>query len=399
MLCCTCRNCGFVNVLPSDGEETLQASLKVFQGSNNLVAQILRQPRTILDSNEDALISADILELEQRQSFYDAQLHEVQLHQRAVMEALERHQSFYDAQLQQVQLHRRAVMEALEARRSIRAPIRRLPRDLLIEVFHFVRHSWWQDIDDDRRWHPTISERQSVLRLDGPLWVLDRVCGLWRETLHTSPASWAQNVVVRTPFPKHAREILRTYLKRTGEHPLTLQVVNDIEKSPNAEEDEILSLFARESCHRWKDVIIDTTTHHMRRLEVSISHLPTLQTIQIHIADDYDENYNSDVWLKAPQLWRAIFSTRGISQMKLSPCITHYSGLITIPDDQQLLGQLPKLRVCHLELELPPVERASIQAPMVMPHIQCLFVEKLAMLDWVTCPRLESLVLSVNTWE
>ncbi len=205
MLCFTCRNCGFVDVLPPDNKHQLQAPLKAFQGSNNLVAQILRESRIVLDSNEDALISADILELERHRSFYDTQIQEIQLHQRAVIEALERHRSLYDAQIQKIQSHRGAVMEALEARRSIRAPIRGLPRDLLIEIFHFVRHSWWQDVDDDRRWNPIIPERQSSLRLDGPLWVLGRVCGLWRETLHTSPASGSQNVVLRTPFPKHVR--------------------------------------------------------------------------------------------------------------------------------------------------------------------------------------------------
>lgn len=308
MLCFTCRNCGFVDVLPPspDNKHQLQAPLKAFQGSNNLVAQILREPRIVLDSNEDALISADIIELERRRSFYDTQIQEIQLHHCAVIEALERHRSLYDAQIQEIQLDRGTVMEALEARRSMHAPIRGLPRDLLIEIFHFVRHSWWQDVDDDRRWNPIIPERQSSLCLDGPLWVLGRVCGLWRETLHTSPASWSQNVVLRTPFPKHAREILRTYLERTGEHPLTLQVVSDIERSPKAEEDEIMSHFAQESCHRWKDVIIDTSMHHMRLLEESISYLPTLQTIQIYI-DDFsgDEIYRSDVCLKAPQLWQA----------------------------------------------------------------------------------------------
>ncbi len=74
MLCFTCRNCGFVDVLPPDNKHQLQAPLKAFQGSNNLVAQILRESRIVLDSNEDALISADILELERHRSFYDTQI-------------------------------------------------------------------------------------------------------------------------------------------------------------------------------------------------------------------------------------------------------------------------------------------------------------------------------------
>ncbi len=144
-------------------------------------------------------------------------------------------------------------------------------------------------------------------------------------------------------------------------------------------------------------MIIDTSMHHMRLLEESISHLPTLQTIQIYIDDFYgDEIYRSDVCLKAPQLWQAKLSSDGTSQMKLPPCLTHYSGCNATPDDIQLLGQLPKLRVCHLEPHVGPL---SIQVPTVMPHIRCLFAGKVAMLDWVTCPRLESLVLSMHEWE
>ncbi|KAK0444967.1 uncharacterized protein EV420DRAFT_977936 [Desarmillaria tabescens] len=369
---CTCRNCGFVSLLSPDCERQPQAPLKAFQNSN-IVAQILRQSRTMLHPSEDASISADILELE-------------------------RLQSFYEAQLQEVQLHRRAVIDALEARRSIYAPIRRLPRDILIEIFHLVRHSWWQHINDGRRWSPVTPERQSSLRLDGPLWVLGRVCGLWRDTLHTSPASWAQNVVVRTPFPKHAREIWKTYLKRTGEHPLTVQVVGDIERSSSVEDDEILSLFVQESCHRWKDVIIDVTMHHMDCLEESISRLPMLQTIDIYV-NHPDENYCSNICLKAPQLWRAMFSSLGISQVKLPPCITHYSGRITRPNDLQLLSHQSKLRVCHLQLRLRYVTPPLIPVPVIMPHIQRLFVEETGILDLVTLPRLESLVLAMSSRE
>ncbi|PBK83400.1 hypothetical protein ARMGADRAFT_1067851 [Armillaria gallica] len=364
-------NRGFVDLLPPYGKHQPQAPLKAFQDTNIRVAQILRESRTMLHPSEDAFISADILELERLQSFYDAQLQQVQY---------------------------RAVTEALEARRSIRAPIRRLPRDVLIEIFHLVRHSWWQHVGDDCRWSPITPERQSSLRLDGPLWVLGRVCSFWRETLHTSPASWAQNVVVRTPFPKHAREIWQLYLKRTGEHPLTLQVVGDVGE-PMEEEDETMSFFVQESCHRWKDVIIDVfTMRHMQCLEESISHLPMLQMIQIHILDNHHGNYSSDICLKAPQLRRAMLSKQGISQVKLPPCITHYSGRVTHPDDLRLLSRQSKLRVCHLKLRLSYVE-PSVQVPVIMPHVQCLFVEEMGTLDLVTLPRLESLVLCMSPRE
>ncbi|KAK0433693.1 hypothetical protein EV421DRAFT_1376901 [Armillaria borealis] len=271
---CTRRNCGFVSLLPSDGGHQSQTGpSKAFPSSNGLVAQILCE----FDDSDDALIGADIQKLERLQSFYDAQLHEVQL----------RH---------------RAVTEALEARRSIRAP---LPRDILIEIFYFVCQSWWRGTDN--AWQIDTwgaRERRNSLHAEGPLWVLGRVCRFWREMLHTSPASWAQHMVMTMPSPKYALEISRTYLGRTDVHPLTLLFTSGDGEVPPGEEDETLK-FLVESCHRWKDVIIETSPYHMRRPEASISHLPTLQTIQIHIHNVYNDDYRSNICLMAPKLQQA----------------------------------------------------------------------------------------------
>ncbi|KAK0232217.1 hypothetical protein EDD85DRAFT_956070 [Armillaria nabsnona] len=96
----TCRDSGSINLLPSD------------QSSDSLVSQILRRQRPLLDSDH-ALFTAEIVELEQQQSMYAVQLEEIQL-------------------------RRRAVLTILESRKSIYAPIHRLPRDILIEIFDDV---------------------------------------------------------------------------------------------------------------------------------------------------------------------------------------------------------------------------------------------------------------------
>ncbi len=98
----SCRNCGFVP----------EPQLQNTNSSDSLVSQILRGQRPLLDSDH-ALLNADIVELEQEQAMYAAQL-------------------------QEIYLHRRAVLKALENRKSIYAPIRRLPRDILIEIFDSV---------------------------------------------------------------------------------------------------------------------------------------------------------------------------------------------------------------------------------------------------------------------
>ncbi|KAK0433335.1 hypothetical protein EV421DRAFT_1845239 [Armillaria borealis] len=355
MSCITCSNCGFVNLLSA--EPSVQNSLQAIRGSEGLVSQLLRGSRSLLDADR-AFIDAEIAELE-------------------------RVRSLYDAQLQELQLRRPAVLEALESRASIYAPIRRIPRDILIEIFHLVCDSASLGWD---KWVHRAKIRDS-LDLSGPLWVLGRVCALWRDTLHSSPASWARNVVVHCPFSKRAPEILHFYLKRTGEHPLSLRVV--INRSGNPIKDgEIMSLLIQ-SAYRWKDVHIDITVDHIHHLD-SIAKFPALQTVQIDVLDDHAYDHCSEMCLKAPQLWKAAFPFQRIHRVRLPPGITHCSICITCAKDLQHISHLPKFRTCHLRWST----LVEVKPPVVMTELRHLYVDLPDTLDFLTAPLLESLTIS-----
>ncbi len=236
MSCITCSNCRFVNSLSP--EPQLQP-LKATEGSDSLVSQILRGSRPFLESDH-APINDEIAKLEHLGSWYNAQLH--------------------------------TVRKFLEVRKSIFAPVRRLPRDILLEIFHSVSDSWWQDAEEDFIIHDSLD-------MTGPLWVLGSVCGLWRDILRTSPASWARCLSVKSPFSKHAPEILQTYLERTGEHPLSLVAI--CYSSNRAADGKIMSLLVQSS-YQWRNVCIRTYAYHMHHLK-SVSHFPLLQTIEIDV--------------------------------------------------------------------------------------------------------------------
>ncbi|KAG7446935.1 uncharacterized protein BT62DRAFT_993799 [Guyanagaster necrorhizus] len=251
MSCHTCSNCRFVN-FPSP-EPQLQ-TLKTIQSFDGLVSHILRGSRPLLNSDH-ALMEDEIAKLEQLRFLYDAQFQEIQLRQFPVLKALKNRVSIY-------------------------SPIRRLPRDILIEIFHYVCSSdAWGDAEN--------AIGRDSLNMAGPLWVLGRVCGFWRDTLNTSPAFWARNVLVITPVSKHAHEICQTYLRCAGEHPLGMRI--DYWSNKRAEDDEILSLLLQ-SCYRWKDAYIRIDRHNTHYLE-SISHLPVLKTIEIDIWNDDGNDY------------------------------------------------------------------------------------------------------------
>ncbi|PBK95813.1 hypothetical protein ARMGADRAFT_1061633 [Armillaria gallica] len=339
MSCLTCSNCGFINSLSPEPQ------LQTLKGSDNLVSQILRGSRPLLESDHIP-INDDIAKLEQLWSWYDAQL-------------------------QNTQRHWRTILNCLENRKSVYAPICRLPRDILLEIFHSTCDSFEGD----------------SLDMAGPLWVLGSVCALWRDILHTSAASWARYVLVKSPFSKHAPEILQAYLERTGEYPLSLVVICD--GANLAEDGEIMSLLVQ-SCYQWRDVYIHINMHHAHHLD-SVSRLPGLQTIQIDIFNDDDgDDYHSDMCLNAPLLWQAVLPSQGIHQVRLPDGITHYSGFITSAEDLQLLSQLPKLRTCHLL----PSELSSTAAPVLMAELRQLYIEDLDTLDLLTAPVLQSLTIA-----
>ncbi|PBK95836.1 hypothetical protein ARMGADRAFT_1010749 [Armillaria gallica] len=346
MSCLTCSNCGFVNPLSPEPQS------QILKDSDSLVSQILRGSRPLLGSDH-ASINDEIAKLERLGSWYNAQLH--------------------------------AVLKSVENRRSVFAPVHRLPRDILLEIFHSVSDSWWQDghhAEEDENTHDSLD-------MTGPLWVLGSVCGLWRDILHTSPASWAQCILLKSPFSKHAREILQAYLERTGEHPLSLVAI--CHSSNHAADSEIMSLLVRSS-YQWKNVCIRTYAHHMHQLE-SVSHFPVLQTLEIDLFDDYGfpAEMSSDICLKAPQLWQATLrGPEGIGQVGLPSGITHYSGYITYVEDLQLLSQLPNLRTCHIPSSAMSLTDA---APVVMAKLRQLYVEDSAILHFLTAPMLQSLTI------
>ncbi|KAK0215745.1 hypothetical protein IW262DRAFT_1299964 [Armillaria fumosa] len=325
----SCRNCGFTDVFPPEPQPQHTRS------SDSLVSQILRGSRPLLDSDH-AILNDSIVELDKLQLLYATQIEEIQM-------------------------HRRAVLKALKNCRSIYAPICRLPSDILIEIFHIVCDFWWQEADDD--WYWIDGNRRHSLDISGPLWALGRVCGLWKDTLHSSPATWAQKLVVQAPFSKHATEILRTYLQRTGEHLLNLHV-------------ECINLR------------INAAKLRMPHFE-SIPHFPVLQTIGIEIYDGYGSDYHSAVCFKAPQLRQASLHGHGIRQIKLPSGITHLSGSITCPEDLHLLAQLPNLRRCHLWMRLTTKEVSVV----TLAQLTHLYVMDMGILDVLSAPLLSNQTL------
>lgn len=348
-MCLACSNCEFVNSLPPESQPD---AFKPTQDSDSLVSQILRGSRPLLGSDHIS-IDDEITKLERLGSWHKAQLH--------------------------------AVLKSLKNRKSVLAPVRRLPRDILLEIFHSACDCWWKK--NHRAAHyRLVNNTPDSLDMAGPLWVLGSVCKIWRDILHTSPASWARCLFVKSPFSKHAREILQTYLERTGEHPLSLVALCN-SRDLVAEDGEIMSLLVQ-SCHRWKNVRIRIDVRHIHHLQ-SIPHFPVLQTIELDIIGHGHDDSDSYMCFNAPHLWQANLE-QAIHSARLPSGITHLSGYISCAEDYQVLSQLPNLRTLHLLIFCPSLTGMT---PVVMAELRQLYIAESDMLDCLTAPMLQSLTI------
>ncbi|KAK0492238.1 hypothetical protein EDD18DRAFT_1413410 [Armillaria luteobubalina] len=350
MLCLTSSDCEFDNpLLP----ESLPDIFKAIQDSDSLISQILHRSQPLLGPDY-APINDKIVKLERLESWYKTQLH--------------------------------AVQKSLKDCKSVFAPVRCLPHDILLEIFHSACDCWWEKnggVEHDR----LVCSTPDSLDMAGPLWVLSSICRIWRDVLHTSPASWARWLFVKSPFSKHTRQILQTYLKCTGKHPLSLAAFCN---SPDlvAEDGEIMSLLIQ-SCHRWKNVCIRIDVHHTHHLQ-SILHLPILQTIELDITGHGHDDLDDYMCFNAPHLWQANLG-QGIHRVRLPSGITHLSGYISCAEDLQVLPQLPNLRTLHL---LPIWHLSSTgMTPVVMAELRQLYVAESDTLDFLMALMLQSLTI------
>lgn len=145
--------------------------------------------------------------------------------------------------------------------RSLFAPIRRLPRDVLGSIFAYVARSARNSFD-----------------IGSAPWFLAHICYIWRDVVFTTPLLWA-NIVVCLPHTRGEVTMLGKHLQFTGECPLDISFsfrdfvpFNDI---------ETFSLILQHSTH-WKRMQItflyDVYTI-MQKLSTVAGKLPLLEEI------------------------------------------------------------------------------------------------------------------------
>ncbi|KAK0207675.1 hypothetical protein IW262DRAFT_524866 [Armillaria fumosa] len=220
---------------------------------------------------------------------------------------------------------------------SISAPIRRLPRDILLEIF-----SLSSSLTPDAKYYP---------------WNMSHVCHWWRDIVHSSLKLWS--VVVLSP-PYNPKNI-ETQLQRSGNVP-----------------DRVMGL-----CHRWSKLELHAYAP-LRHAEKLPTFLPQLRTLKA-----------LGTWsrIMVPALDAPLLKTVRSDNFPLQSAphhITHLalSGLSI--KELPLLSSFPDL--VELRFTANYFDQVATHALTIThPTIRCLSVSGTTMLPFLTLPALEHL--------
>ncbi|KAF9042249.1 hypothetical protein BJ165DRAFT_1529684 [Panaeolus papilionaceus] len=222
--------------------------------------------------------------------------------------------------LGRVLMRRDALKKNLEAYRPILSPIRRLPPDILGEIFY----------------HSLATHRNPSMHASEAPLLLTRVCRSWKAVAVSTPKLWSRLYI---PFPYHFRrrfenlgadeididerehifnlrlEALDVWLDRSGAHPLSLSMKCSDTKLPHESPNfsqiqkpgeyalKILSVTAKHS-PRWQDIELHMPMDVLEHFQglVNVDQLPLLTKFRAIFEERLDDDKADIKWLLTPSL-------------------------------------------------------------------------------------------------
>ncbi|KAJ7649113.1 hypothetical protein DFH06DRAFT_558040 [Mycena polygramma] len=214
----------------------------------------------------------------------------------------------YDSQIESLQetlQHMRAdrakLQDYIEACQSVFSPVRRLPPEILSEIF--VPFSLPAD--------PTIRSAYSAPDLRAELADLARsqllrasgVCTSWRNLIIGTPKFWS-NIAVRSDrWPEESARFLaalQTCLVRGAQYPLSL----NFSSFCNRLESQIVWQLFVDHSDRWKVVSLNVPTHALDTAQRAHGRFHMLQSLSLSVRSDTDLIHSTDIFTNAPSLKR-----------------------------------------------------------------------------------------------
>lgn len=277
-----------------------------------------------------------------------------------------------------------ACVQFLEEHRGLLSPVRRLPYELLAQIFGFCAN------DPQPCW-------------TAPAWTLAHVSRRWRAVALSFPEIWGVVPPIRLSMKDKGKKfipLLRELLHRSGEHPLSLHVSSDEDGVVNHPIFQLLITH----CMRWRTVVMELEVKDFQALTQFIRRrLSSLYSLKLavrmpHVGDYVLEPFSiapmlREVEIDCPRIqlllpWEQLtrYTERStdpigvIQVLNISSDVNYfsYSTRAVFPIQGHLEPMsLAKLTTLHLTFYNPWLSSTSIMASLTLPSLTDLHIRSL----------------------
>ncbi|KAJ6492549.1 hypothetical protein C8R47DRAFT_1270820 [Mycena vitilis] len=291
-----------------------------------------------------------------------------------------------DAQIDALCRLREEAAECLRQHRAVLSPVRRIPPELICEIFALA----WFSEDHTKKMAPRSSKLVP--------WHFGLICRSWRRTVLAYTPFWSSALTIPR-FPSYGSSksatdaMIETQLLRSGDAPLRVRVIHSNYAARFLHPSE--PVLGRSN--RWSTLLVDCDADAEKApfhwLCFIAGCLAQLQKLEIVTADS--NMAIPDVFLTAPALREVILTGRDFTSH--SPPIsiawtqiTHYRGFYAMARHMEILrAAAPALMECALGVE-PGFEHHP--ELVTLPHLRRLCVGSSAVVDHLEAPLLETLI-------
>lgn len=247
---------------------------------------------------------------------------------------------------------------------AILSPIRRLPSELLADVF---KKCCWRDED---------THHLESMDIEFAPLLLTRVCSGWRKVALTIPSLWADIKVHRWVTNKNFL-LWQLWLERSSQLPLSV-TIDDMHEDEEGSYHTLDLLMAH--CSRWQYMEVHWSSWISAVLNGPNLHLPLLESAQITIEDDWSVWLRLEAFRSAPQLRTLAivpqrhgcfrpFRTMNIPWDQLTDCNIPIVGMAQCAE---LLPLLVRVVTFRLFYESTSGDMLAGQSDMRMPQLTIL---------------------------
>ncbi|KDR76196.1 hypothetical protein GALMADRAFT_267841 [Galerina marginata CBS 339.88] len=300
-----------------------------------------------------------------------------------------------DPQLKVLYAQQEATRHSNNMLRSLLAPIRRLPSEILSEIFKFC-------LPREKFIRPAAGE--------APL-LLTQICAAWRDVCISNAVLWSSlEIVNKNPDtmqidPDHRRNItalLNMWFSRAGHCLLSFSVQDDNILIKNVAET------VGKLAPRWRHLRFNIPEDTCLSIPPS-NNYSALETFEIYTPEGLDVCLVEDLsgaLLNAPNLWQFIWDN---GDRRPSPIDLHWTNLTRLTLNtsiniaqcltiMSMLTGITHLTFQDITMSTCILSRRDIILPELTSFVICAECSMAPVFEEITLPKLEELVLNIKTW-